>query len=86
MKQFNGEVPDIVASVTYDALHILIDAVKAGQKDPQRVKAYLYQMPVYAGTTGPTKFDRSGDVISKPIAIHFYENGLSRLATMPTAK
>ena len=86
MKQFDGEVPDIVASVTYDALHIMINAVRAGQNDPQRVKTFLYTMPVYEGASGPTKFDDWGDVISRPIAIHFYESGLSRLAEMPAAR
>lgn len=86
MKQFNGEAPDIVASVTYDALHIMMDAVRAGQNDSERAKAYLYNMPVYQGTMGPTKFDERGDVISKHIAIHFYERGLPRLAELRTTK
>lgn len=86
MKEYNGEAPDIVASITYDALHIMIDAVKAGHNDPQQVKTFLYNMAPYPGTTGPTKFDNWGDVVSKPIAIHFYEGGLLRLAEAPPVK
>jgi ABC-type branched-subunit amino acid transport system substrate-binding protein len=83
-KQFKSDDPDIVASITYDALHIAINAVEQSRNDPDRAKSYLYSMPPYPGTTGPTKFDSMGDVISKPVAIHFYENGLSRLAKTPS--
>jgi ABC-type branched-subunit amino acid transport system substrate-binding protein len=79
-KQFQGDSPDIVASITYDALHIMINTVEASSDDPIRGKAYLYAMPPYRGTTGLTKFDEMGDVISKPAAIHFYEHGIARLA------
>ena len=79
-KQFKGETPDIVAAITYDALHIMINAVEQSRNNPAAAKSYLYAMPPYPGTTGLTKFDDMGDVVSKPIAIHFYENGLPRLA------
>ena len=79
-KLFGGESPDIVAAITYDALRIMISAVKRAGGDADKAKSYLYTMAPFMGATGPTKFDDMGDVISKPIAIHFYEGGLQRLA------
>ncbi len=82
-KMFKGETPDVVAAITYDALHIMIAAIQKSMNDPAGAKAYLYSMPLYQGATGPTKFDNMGDVISKGVAIHFYESGVRRLAVAP---
>jgi ABC-type branched-subunit amino acid transport system substrate-binding protein len=79
-RRFNGESPDVVASITYDALHIAIAAIKTGGCDPNRTAQFLYKMPPFLGATGPTAFDELGDVITKPVAIRYYEKGQVRLA------
>ena len=83
---FKGDSPDIVAAITYDALHITIDAVERSHNDSAAAMQWLYSMPPYNGVTGPTKFDVLGDVISKPLAIRFYEKGLSRLALTTSSR
>jgi branched-chain amino acid transport system substrate-binding protein len=85
-KMFKDDKPDIVAAITYDALHLAILAVEHSHNNSEAAKAFLYSMPPYQGVTGPTSFDDMGDVISKPVSIHFYESGLSRLALTPSAK
>jgi ABC-type branched-subunit amino acid transport system substrate-binding protein len=79
-KRFNGDSPDVVAGITYDALRIAIEATKKGACDPASIKEYLYKMPTFHGATGPTAFDDLGDVISKPVAIRYYDKGQLRTA------
>jgi branched-chain amino acid transport system substrate-binding protein len=79
-RRFGGEPPDVVAGVTYDALRIAVDALKKNGCDRTRVRQYLYKMPPFDGATGPTGFDDLGDVVTKPVAIRYYDRGQSRLA------
>jgi len=78
--RFGGESPDIVAGITYDALRISIVAIKSAGCSPTRIGDYLYKMPPFLGATGPTAFDELGDVITKPVAIRYYDKGQLRLA------
>lgn len=75
-----GALPDIVASITYDALQIAVAAVHEKGCSAPEVRNYLYEMAPYPGVTGPTAFDELGDVISKPVAIRYYEHDQLRLA------
>jgi branched-chain amino acid transport system substrate-binding protein len=79
-KRFNGDSPDVVASITYDALRIAIEAVRTAGCDSSRIKEYLYRMPAFQGITGPTAFDDFGDVVTKPVSLRYYENGQLRTA------
>ena len=73
--KFNGESPDIVATITYDALQIAVNAVEASGCDGTKIKNYLYGAPPFSGASGPTGFDDKGDVFTKGVAINFYEKG-----------
>jgi branched-chain amino acid transport system substrate-binding protein len=77
--RFKNEAPDIVAAITYDALWIAVDAARASQCQSERVKQYVRNVH-YDGASGLTAFDSLGDVITKPVAIKYYENGLQRIA------
>ena len=79
-KRYGGDSPDIVAGITYDALNIAIQAIKEGGCNPDRIKEYLYHMPTFQGVTGPTAFDKLGDVVTKRVAIRYYDNGQLRTA------
>jgi ABC-type branched-subunit amino acid transport system substrate-binding protein len=79
-QRFNGDSPDVVAGITYDALQIAIEAAKKGACDPTSMREYLYKMPTFHGVTGPTNFDDMGDVITKPVAIRYYDRGQLRTA------
>jgi branched-chain amino acid transport system substrate-binding protein len=79
-RRFNGDSPDVVASITYDALTIAIRALTTCGCDPTRMRDYLYKMPLFQGVTGPTAFDELGDVVTKPVALRYYEAGQLRTA------
>jgi branched-chain amino acid transport system substrate-binding protein len=79
-RRFNGDSPDIVAGITYDALRIAREAIENAGCDPDRIKEYLYNLKGFQGVTGPTTFDDVGDVISKPVALRYYEAGQLRTA------
>lgn len=79
-RRFGGDSPDVVSAITYDALRIAVASVKRSGCDPTRIKDHIYQMAAYDGVTGPTAFDDLGDVVTKPVAIRYYEEGQLRLA------
>jgi len=79
-KRFNGDSPDVVAATTYDALRIAVEATKKGSCHSASMSAFLYEMPAFQGATGPTAFDDLGDVVTKPVAIRYYDRGLLRTA------
>jgi branched-chain amino acid transport system substrate-binding protein len=73
--------PDAYAAYYYDTLMMLAqvwDFVEWDVDNPaataRRIKEALYAMPQYVGITGPTKFDRKGEV-SKPFAIMVVKGG-----------
>jgi branched-chain amino acid transport system substrate-binding protein len=61
--------PDTYAAYAYDAAQIVGRAVTEGGYSAEAIKTYLYNMPPYEGLSGPTKFDKSGEV-DKPFAIY----------------
>lgn len=75
-----GLDPDIVASITYDALWIAVEAVEASGCDPTRARAFLHDDYEFIGASGATSFDIRGDVVSKAVAVKFYEGGKLRIA------
>jgi branched-chain amino acid transport system substrate-binding protein len=79
-KQFGGQAPDIVAAITYDALRIAVDAIQSASCSATAIRDHLYGMSAYPGVTGPTAFDEYGDVVTKPVAIKYFEKGQLRLA------
>lgn len=72
-KKYNQK-PDGFAANAYDALKILVVAIKEGGEKSQQIKKALYSIKNYPGVTGETSFDKNGDVI-KLIGIKRVEKG-----------
>jgi branched-chain amino acid transport system substrate-binding protein len=68
------EEPDIVASVTYDAVMMAAHAIHTSGYKAIAVKNWLYDVVDYPGASGVTSFTSRGDVI-KPISIKRIEHG-----------
>ena len=73
-KNFNKD-PDIYAAYSYDMMHIVYNALKAGCSTGEDIKTFLLGMQGYDGVTGKTVFDKHGDVISKDFSRQIIKNG-----------
>jgi branched-chain amino acid transport system substrate-binding protein len=70
-----GDVPDDVASLTYDAFGLLFQAIKtAGKLDREAIRNAFASIPQYEGVTGTMKFNGTGDPIKSAVIIKI-ENG-----------
>lgn len=75
--------PQILNDVGYDAMNIILNAIKSGVRSGESFKNYLREMGTHEGASGNIKFDENGDVhknmILKTILgdkfIEFKENG-----------
>src|SRR5690606_19038731 len=68
-KERFGTAPDTASGHSYDAMHILAEAIKkAGADEPAKVKDALYAIRDFPGVTGRTTFDSNGDVV-KPVLV-----------------
>lgn len=57
-QRFNGEVPDALAALGYDAAKILFDAIKrAGSLEPAKIRDALAQTKDFPGVTGKITID-----------------------------
>ena len=74
-EKFNGDEPDIVASITYDALRLAAKAAQENRCQRKDIRDYLYRMPPFPGVTGATGFNELGDVVTKKVAIRYYDQG-----------
>jgi len=66
VESFKGEyntIPGTYAAHAYDALNILIIAIKRGGYEAEDIKDVLYNVQNFNGVTGSTSFDKNGDVI-----------------------
>ncbi|MFH1500784.1 MAG: ABC transporter substrate-binding protein [archaeon] len=70
-----GEESEFIAANSYDAVHILADAIESCNGDDSTcIKNYLYSLRNYPGVGGKTSFDHNGDVI-KPVAMKEVRSG-----------
>ena len=77
VKSFNdkyGQMPDIFAGLSYDAMKIMIIAIEQGGNTSEGIKKALYNIKNYQGVTGEVSFDSNGDAILTPV-IKKVENG-----------
>lgn len=72
-----GVVPGTYAVHAYDALKIVVEAIKKGGYSADRIKTALYSIKDFTGVIGNTSFDENGDVV-KPIQIMEIQNGQFR--------
>ena len=57
-----GKVPKSTAAMTYDAVHLILDAVtRSGSKTPDAIRQGLLDTKDYKGATGVITFDGSND-------------------------
>jgi branched-chain amino acid transport system substrate-binding protein len=73
-KEKYGENPENFAAQSYDALMIIVLAIKKGGFTADGIKDALYKIKNYKGVSGLTSFDKNGDV-SKPSMIKKVKNG-----------
>jgi branched-chain amino acid transport system substrate-binding protein len=74
-----GQPIQIYAPFTYDAVYIIVDAMKrAGSTDPAKI---LAAMPTtdYKGVIGETTFDSKGDLQHGVISLYNYKSGKKTL-------
>jgi branched-chain amino acid transport system substrate-binding protein len=74
-----GERPNDVAGLTYDAVQLLAQAIDAVGPDRRAIRDYLAsvgpQRPAFEGVSGRIAFDAAGDVPGKPVTIATVRNG-----------
>ncbi|MDD5163430.1 MAG: penicillin-binding protein activator [Candidatus ainarchaeum sp.] len=70
-----AETPGICSDTTYDALNLVVDAIKQCGKDTACVKDKLYEVKDYNGVAGITTFDQYGDIAEKPYVLKTIKNG-----------
>jgi branched-chain amino acid transport system substrate-binding protein len=74
----NGKRPDTWASLTYDALHMMLDGIKAVGPDRQKLRDWLATHDStekgWKGVTGITVFDKNGDCV-KPAFVKVVKDG-----------
>jgi len=77
-----GYVPDDVAALTWDAIGMMVQAVKSTgglsgnlAKDRVAVKDQLAAIPVYDGITGSMNFDEQGDPVKSAVIVKINDAG-----------
>jgi branched-chain amino acid transport system substrate-binding protein len=83
-----GTPPNANAALGYDAMMVVIDAIKAVGTDRARIREYLASSltrPAYAGVTGAIAFDSTGDVRNKPFTMTRLEGSEFVVVTPGTA-
>ncbi len=72
---YNGETPDAIAVLAYDAAMVLFDAIKrAGTDNPQMIRKALADTKDFPGVAGPITIDENRNAI-KPAVILKIEDG-----------
>lgn len=67
-QRYNGEVPDALAALGYDAARILYDAIRRVGTDPTKIRDALAQTKDFAGVTGKITIDEQRNA-RKPAVI-----------------
>ncbi len=72
-QKYGEQEPNVFVYYAYDALMIVAEAIKSGGYDAEGIKTSLYSLR-YDGLTGPTHFDRFGEV-DKAYSIYTVRDG-----------
>jgi len=73
--QLHGKKPDWAATHAYDATAVIIQALEAGARSGEEIRAVLDKRRQFQGITGTIKFDENGDVIDKPAIMKTVRDG-----------
>lgn len=68
--------PGLVSDTAYDALHLVVNAIKAVGPHPAKVADALRSQAAYEGASGITTFTETGDIV-KPIVVMLVKGGKS---------
>lgn len=71
-KQFN-EPAHLYADRAYDALMVLVKAIRETDGSVDKVKDYLFNKLEYTGVTGEVKFDSNGDYVQEAYEVVFVD-------------
>lgn len=75
VKDRTGAAPEVYAALGYDCIKVVVDAMRRGGTDSASIKDALDATDGLPGLTGPTSFDRNGDV-SKTYSLFRIRNGV----------
>lgn len=79
-KARHGQVPDVMAALTYDATRLLAEAIrKAGSDDPKAVRDALASIRDFRGVTGRFAINASGDADKSAVIIRIKDGKQSFL-------
>ncbi len=77
----------IIAGLTYDAVHVLADAVRrAGAADREKIRDALARTENFQGAAGAITFDANGDPVNKSAVIFKFEKGTTAFVKMVTPR
>ncbi len=75
IKRYNHD-PDSWAALGYDALNIIVEAMRrADSVDPKKVAPEIQKIKDWKGVTGTHTFDSNGDVVQKTLVLKFIYDG-----------
>ena len=70
--RYNPDSPS--AATAYDAMHLLVEALKSGAQTPQEAANYLHSLKDYSGVSNVITFDKDGIVSDKEHIIKTVKN------------
>jgi len=73
-----GREPGAYAEQSFDAVNLLINAVKSEGTDGEQIKNYLYSVN-FDGVSGKIQFDKFGDIISAKYDLKVWNNNAFEL-------
>jgi branched-chain amino acid transport system substrate-binding protein len=80
-KKYNGKVPDAMAVLGYDAMKLMVDAIKrAGAAEPKKIREALAATKDFPGVAGKITMDANRNA-SKPIVVIKIEDGKFKYQT-----
>lgn len=68
------EKPGSFAPEAYDAINLILSAIKEVSYEPNKIRDFLYGVRNYKGASGTFSFDEKGDVV-KPIQLRTFKEG-----------
>ncbi|MFC4768102.1 ABC transporter substrate-binding protein [Effusibacillus consociatus] len=73
-KEYNGETPDAMAVLGYDAMKMLADAIKrAGSTDPEKLKTALAATKDFKAVTGNITLNENHDPVKAAVVLEYVD-------------
>ena len=83
-KEYNGELPDAMAALGYDAFNVAIDAMKraGGNISRDAIKESLAQTKGFKGVTGEISIDKDRNAVKSAVVLQFKDGKPMYFATV----